>query len=171
MNNEIAKTFKALDTLTAPDMESLGQRAAACKHWKWMRGMANQHGDRMLYAGVGNQWASMAEVFEFDNDEMGALIPDLTDPATLGCLLHLVREACGHLGFYATMPSRTGQFAAAYFDGQDFQRIGYPFSSEAEALVASLEQASSTDFMRSLFDAEFDFAAYEKFHGSGADRE
>jgi hypothetical protein len=49
-------------------LEDLGRRAVACKHWRWMDGMVT---------------------FGF----VGEDVPDLSDPATLGCLLALVREA------------------------------------------------------------------------------
>ena len=49
---------------------ALARRAVACKGWRWMRGMYSA----------------------WDTTEA---LPDLTDPATLGCLLALVREAWG----------------------------------------------------------------------------
>lgn len=74
MNNEQLENF-----------EELARRAVACKRWKWMPGM------RYL---VGSTSGRLT-----DNQCKGKLplvadaIPDLRDPATLGCLLWLVRHA------------------------------------------------------------------------------
>jgi len=73
-------------------LEDLGRRAVACKHWRWMEGMQVEplrfrvvwltedmigESDQTSYF-----WKSVPDIF-----------PDLSDPATLGCLLALVREA------------------------------------------------------------------------------
>ena len=62
--------------------------------------------------------------------------PDLTDPATLGCLLALVREA------YAD-PAFCIQCVAGYWYEDSDKRELVPRSNEteAEALVAALEAA------------------------------
>jgi len=65
-------------------------------------------------------------------------LPDLTDSATRGCLLALVREAWGQ-----------DDLAACRFDGrwcaevtpQEGQHHAFYGSSEAEALVGALESA------------------------------
>ena len=75
---------------------------------------------------------------EWDAD-MTAL-PDLTDPATLGCLLALVREAWGDR--YASVSCDT-QFCS-WEDRWVYATCGTStsgFSTEAEALVAALEDA------------------------------
>lgn len=60
------------------EMQELAKRAVACDHWRWMPGMLTLEGYRL------------------DNDGWGwhaGGLPDLTDPATVGCLLALVRSA------------------------------------------------------------------------------
>jgi hypothetical protein len=80
-------------------------------------------------------------------------VPDLSDPATLGCVLALVREACGYKIAYL----RWGQQFRLHgtqagcksgwewsFETRNGSRIrradGY-YDTEAEALVAALEAA------------------------------
>lgn len=69
-------------------MNELAKRAVACKHWRFMRGMTlldgglvtgERDGVPIVYAHAGRHSADM--------------LCDLTDPATLGCLLALVRKA------------------------------------------------------------------------------
>ena len=63
------------------------------------------------------------------------LVPVLTDPATLGCLLHLVREAWGcHVYTYAH-----GESVSAIVDGENVAH--FREESEAAVLVAALEGA------------------------------
>ncbi len=120
-------------TLTAEDLV-LSRRAVACKAFRWLPGMlaVEQAVPGMALSTrpvrVDNYWHAV-----------GVWLPDLTDPATLGCLLALVREAWGPA--YGTgrphlRPTATGWFVAS---------CGYPVApeglTEAEALVAALEAA------------------------------
>lgn len=68
-------------------MLDLARRAVACKGWRWMPGMADCYGRRLREG----DWLDPAAEF-----------PDLTDPATLGCLLALVREARGEPTYLPT---------------------------------------------------------------------
>ena len=61
----------------------------------------------------------------------GQLLPDLTDPATLGCLLALVREALD-IPYLCISISPEGRW---WVDGYSLH------DTEAEALVAALEAA------------------------------
>jgi hypothetical protein len=63
----------------------LARRAVASPHWRWMPGMLTDVGERVTDPAV---------------CYLGTL-PDLTDPATLGCVLALVRDAWGWPHAYA----------------------------------------------------------------------
>ena len=69
----------------------------------------------------------------------GELLPDLSDPATVGCLLALVREAwgdpCLHVGL---LPARWGVWTSQNMPLHEC--VGKALT-EAEALVAALEAA------------------------------
>lgn len=63
--------------------------------------------------------------------------PDLSDPATLGCLLHLVREAWGEATVYIEHDKcRRRPWVAI------LPMLVIDCETEAEALVAALEAAS-----------------------------
>ena len=72
--------------------DDLAKRAVACKGWRWMPGMATTDGERLLFEDrvMGWQaWSLDRRRHTLDSDPL----PDLTDAATLGCVLALVREA------------------------------------------------------------------------------
>jgi len=111
----------------------LAKRAVACKHWRWKSGMRTTCG---ILSG-GDDWVT----FGYDHKDMvilndgGRWLPDLTDAATLGCLLALVREAWGDDGICPDFNKMRWTIltwdCCAIGDG----------STEAEALVAALEAA------------------------------
>ena len=84
--------------MKAAELETLGRRAVACKHWRWMPGMTilGSKGRRVVVLGLSGapEATSGMSSRAIDPDEL----PDLSSPATLGCLLHLVEEAYGHVG-------------------------------------------------------------------------
>ncbi len=128
------------------NLADLGRRAVACKHWRWMPGM-------LMSAGM----TTFRIRFEGDENVDRCGVPDLSDPATLGCLLHLVREAWGS--------DEWSRSVVPVFNGIDAWTVGcldmqgrksprllflvnkincMPVgigSSEAEALVIALESA------------------------------
>lgn len=62
---------------------TLGERAVACRHWRWMEGMKTITGHRL----------DADDADDVDSDGWCPEPPDLDDYATLGCLTALVREA------------------------------------------------------------------------------
>jgi hypothetical protein len=129
-------------------LADLGRRAVACKHWRWMPGMMLQwktvKGSH--YRGrVCDTWsfedegALYCEGHEdrFTREELKAAWPDLSDPATLGCLLHLVREAW-EVERAVVWWNEHDQGWVADVRPRNFVFVR---DSEAHALVAALETA------------------------------
>ena len=137
------------------NLEDLGRRAVACKHWRWMGGMAVI--DRPMWRVVDRIDLPPYMVRGYEEELLDGMMPDLSDPATLGCLLHLVREAWGS--------DEWSRSVVPVFNGIDAWTVGcldmqgrkaprllflvnkitcMPVgigSSEAEALIIALEAA------------------------------
>jgi hypothetical protein len=110
----------------------LAKRAVACKGWRWMPGMAWFDG-RFL------QYRVQSEAHAVVVDEGG--LPDLTDPATLGCLLALVREAWGDDEAYAIpWHDEDGGWTVCVREEDRSVNVSEG-DTETEALVFALEDA------------------------------
>jgi hypothetical protein len=119
--------------------EELARRAVACKHWRWMPGMLS----RRLSMFTGVDICRRFGETEWPANPYNNEYPDLTDPATLGCLLHLVREAWGEqmevFAYRTEMHDKRWCIERAGSE-RDPSRAWYGWT-EAEALVAALEAA------------------------------
>jgi len=143
----------------------LARRAVACKRWRWMPGM-RAIGD--LFRREGRVCAIVGECIELALDEreaegddpygwhdqvhssIGGIqidgesrwnhLPDLTDPATLGCLLALVREAWNEPRITILWEEDVWE-EYLWFSVQGIEHGELHGDSEAEALVAALEAA------------------------------
>jgi len=128
--------------MTDEQLIDLGRRAVACKGWRWLPGMLAR------YYGDGAAWHRLTDgdgyglPFKHRPPNPRDAWPDLRDPATVGCLLALVREAWGDLGASGWHDRRTGLWS--WMAGGCIHSVwrpsdadGYP--NEAAALVAALE--------------------------------
>lgn len=129
---------------------ALGKRARACPGWRWMEGMKPTTGGDDHYARtrrcgwtwndyreewsrfMGLDFASGAPAWGWPSPTSG-WVPDLSDPATLGCLLALVRE----VHFTACVVPPTSDDRPWRVSALNLR--GVQGATEAEALVAALE--------------------------------
>ena len=123
-------------------MIDLAKRAVACKGWRWLPGM-RAVGRRNLPAA----WFRLDESTPSLTGEWSGALPDLTDPATLGCVLALVREALGDPGA-AVWRAKIMPGEPEYWEVTDcpavLPRIWYGCGkTEVEALISALEGASA----------------------------
>jgi hypothetical protein len=122
---------------------ALAKRAVACKGWRWMMGMLRGDGFRCTWVDEDERelaaptWC--ANGIEWKNRRTGSKdLPDLTDPATLGCLLALVRAAMSADTLY-TRPTKTG-WTVMLGSGKGKGKVS-DGATEAESLIAALEAA------------------------------
>ena len=137
-------------------MTELARRAVACKGWRWMPGMRAigkypnpvrihnfgenvQDLDDMEAADTFLRWQQ--PIIHGDHGYDGPYLPDLSDPATLGTMTALVREA------WSDPEAHLALGAAGWVLMSGESRVAdvvYPSpagTTEAEALVAALEAA------------------------------
>lgn len=140
-------------------IDDLKRRAIACKHWRWMPGMLaldscnEEHPARVI--------DGCRSVIYEDND--GAVhdgvvsrsdVPDLTDPATLGCILALVRQCFDHAVIWTSRDctvdaldpdsfcmDETEGWSVCIGSVDDYVGEIGRGATEAEALIVALEAA------------------------------
>jgi len=113
-------------------------------NWRWMCGMLAWLPD--------GDWRRLSEPYRFRVSSVDSIdffdsntrvIPDLTDPATLGCLLALVREV--HGGSTVVRRIKTDEDGEYRWELCDRDSGGctdwdlYMWKSESDALVAALD--------------------------------
>ena len=135
------------------DMINLGKRAVACKGWRWMPGMKTADAMRVIHDP--DRWpdrpCAIREGGWIDTSPPRPLkddLPDLCDPATLGCLLALVRAAwrCAVITSpdydYDDEEARQGSNVIGWraVETVRWTPVGEG-ATEADALIAALESA------------------------------
>jgi hypothetical protein len=131
--------------MTPKEAAALARRAVACSRWRWMPGMVTTYGQRIARVDADGYAVAHYRGGHLQMPEAGAL-PNLTDPATLGCLLVLVRQTHGAAAV-VYLP-RDGAIrcwrVVTFAHGAEWltpARLLGEGATEAEALVAALEAA------------------------------
>lgn len=131
-------------------MKTLAQRLVACKHFRWMLGMGVENPNGVPHRIVVVEAPPLGTlIYQKGRGITGLLrseVPDLTDPATLGCLLALVREVRGQPNAYVRLRRNPRSFEGLYWEvlanAEEWREsaLGHG-STEAAALVAALDGA------------------------------
>jgi len=111
--------------MTDAEAEALGRRLVACKGFRVMRGMLDMQG---------RTWGRDL-LWRWRND---LDVPDLRDPATLGCVLALVRVQASMETVYVR-PTKSN-WIVLMGSGKGLGKL-CDGATEAEALIAALEAA------------------------------
>jgi len=133
-----------------PELEALARRAVACKGWRWMPGMLiADNGEGVRVSGICAEFLHGAAA-ETPVNRHGpawmrlrrdsAQVPVVDDPATLGCLLALVREAWSEPILSVAWAGGRWYVVQRILRSVDALRW-IDTATEAEALVAALEAA------------------------------
>ena len=121
--------------------KQLAERAVACPRWRWLPGMRSvSHGGHSRRLDPPSNARGLHPWWTWSQGECGEGLPDLSDPATVGCLLALVREAWGDRYVYAMRLNVRRQIWVVHVPS-DRHNIHGEGETEAEALVAALEAA------------------------------
>ena len=119
---------------------ALSRRAVACRGWRWMPGMLDDDGCTVCSASDdGYLLLASSEDSIVGWWPVAERLPDLSDAATLGCLLALVRAAGGDPKI-TVVPRGASVWAVTHAGWLHKQAIACG-TTEAEALVAALEAA------------------------------
>ena len=115
-------------------MSDLAKRAISCKHWRWLPGMLAGYSDD-------RPWYRLTEADKYgiptrcEPPNWRSAWPALTDPATLGCLLAIVRDA--HRDAYMSTGNDGPTWVVRDCDGY----VVCTGTSERAVLVAALKAA------------------------------
>ena len=121
------------------ELETLGRRAVACPKWRWMPGMKTLCGVRVTDGSedwlAGHLPGPTTKGGGWIDTKSEGYLPDLSDAATVGCLLVLVRIVFRRPNLICySLPIRSLWYI-------DFDNSRCTASTEAAALVIALETA------------------------------
>lgn len=127
---------------------SLAIRVAKSPNFRWSPGMQTRDGDRVLMISGNADFPKIARwrmseskppfmgaiLWKFDDIGQEAL-PDLSDAATIGCLVSLVRETAEDPAAYIERRNKEGDaYCALWVNGREIEG-----NSEAEVIAKALE--------------------------------
>ena len=115
--------------------EEWGRLAVSLPGWRWMPGMLQR---RRTGPCSGSRRSIDSDYFDTGHEARvmgGNTWPDVTDPATLGCLLALVRDAYGDARVHVRARANKWRCYSGVTPMGDW------YDTEAAALVAALEAA------------------------------
>jgi len=112
----------------------LAKRAVACRNWKLISGM------RLIRESGWGEPASQRVPCTIPNGGYPNWLPDITDPATIGCLLALVREAWDMPYLVVNTNSVMCEDWYIFIASLDKMFHGY---TEAEAIILALEASNA----------------------------
>jgi len=125
-----------MSTEQLEQIEELARRAVTCKRWRWMPGMLSNKDLRVTRCDDDGYVVGYYENMSYIAECVPGSLPDLSDPATLGCLLAIVRER---------FPNATTNWAMVSGERRwtvhGVRAGAYLYPTEAAALVAALEAA------------------------------
>ena len=127
-------------------LTEISERLIACKGFRWMPGMRTLGDWRIINIDADGVEVvtDLGEVVLFHSGDLphiASSLPDLNDPATLGCLLQLVREAWGMpTGITVSYSSDDGLWGVSWSGATHGGWCGRG-KTEAEALFVALEAA------------------------------
>lgn len=129
-----------------PDLTEIARRAVACKGWRWVPGMlartaTTTWGFRVLLVHNDQVRLDCSDLPHCQWRDAAGRFPDLTDAATLGCLLVLVREAWGMpTGITVAYSDDTGRWIVSW-SGATHGGVCGEGATEGEALLRALLNA------------------------------
>lgn len=130
-----------------PEQIAQARKVITYKRWRWMPGM---RWAMLRAAPLENYYG---RICDRGLPPASGAIPDLSDPATLGCMLALVRELYGDPGLYVRLSQTTRESdgiraweVVGWLNPAGDREIGGPwrswgFASEAEALCDTIRNA------------------------------
>jgi hypothetical protein len=124
----------------------LARRAVAAKGWRWLPGMLESKGLRILRVAPDGYAFAWNQKYHHGWTIGSEALPDLGDAATRGCVLELVRMAWeskrGADGIASTVHTMSGWGVGSRVGSECLAAIVLPtYATEADALIAALEAA------------------------------
>ena len=130
----------------------LAKRAVACRNWKWLEGMLTICDLRVIEGGtdyiIGHRQGDTRSGGGWYDGESVGLLPNIIDPATIGCLLDLVRQAWytapANVNCHMSYSPEKGHYrywTCSYCTGEKWEQT--QGETEAEALILALEASNA----------------------------